>query len=582
MKIKTQIALWVGLLSFLIILLTGMGVWYVDKIKEGTDHILTSNHLSIQYSQNMLEALDQSPQDQKAIEEFRLSIRKQKNKDLGADGDRLISRIEENFEGLPQSPNKVEIQKDIRQDIVRLMQLNMEAIAVKSNLASRTAKTAIIRITMAGTACFAVAFILFLRLPRSIAEPIAKLIEGTHEIAQENYTFRIHMKKRSSEFKNLAKSFNDMAGKLDEYDDVNLSKLWIEKKRIEIIINSIYDPIIVLDENRIILFINNEALKLADLKTQEVLGKRIEDMAQTNIFIHSVVENISRSTEKKGKKDTRELKLPVDGEENYFEIKHLDLSIDPSSDKEKKIGAVILLQNITPYKKLDIAKTNFIASLSHNFRTPISSSQIGLHLLKKNQTGKLNDEQKELVDSIEEDIQRLLSITGDLLKISEVESENIQLKISPVNLQDIIGYAVRTIQKQADRKRIRLEVNVPDEVPIIQGDAEKIAWVLINLISNAIRYSKENSMVRIQLENKIEKVYLFVKDQGQGIPLEYKDKIFMRYFRAPGGHEKGTGLGLAIGKEFMEAQGGSLKVESELGKGSTFTMILRKERHRLS
>lgn len=190
----------------------------------------------------------------------------------------------------------------------------------------------------------------------------------------------------------------------------------------------------------------------------------------------------------------------------------------------------------------------------------------------------MNKEQRQLIDSIEEDIEKLLAITGDLLKISEVESENIQLTITVIDLREIINYAVRTIRRQAAQKSIHLEVQMPPRIPKIKGDAEKIAWVLINLISNAIRYSDQKATVRVRLENGERHIHLIVEDQGQGIAPEYKERIFSRYFRAPDTQEKGTGLGLAISREFMKAQGGAIAVESRLGEGSRFTVMLKKER----
>lgn len=501
-----------------------------------------------------------------------MNLEKQKSKLKEVDISVYIKQIESNFEELKNQPDNKYIEMLIRRDISNIMQINIDAIISKSNHAGQTAKKAIHRLTLFGISCFIVALILLLNLPRSIAKPITKLIEGTKEISKKNYEHRIYIRK-GQEFKNLAESFNYMTEKLQEYAHISLSKLWFEKKRIEIIINSLYDPIIILDEYNNILFINNQALNIADLKIENVLGLPIEKIVQTNIFMQSLFKDISIKDLKEGKK--QEIKLKINNEEKYFDVKYLDIMIG-SMTTEKKAGTIILLQNITSYKQQDIAKTNFIASMSHNFKTPISSSQIGIELLKKNKTGQLNEEQKKLIDSIEEDIQKILVITKNLLKISEVESGNIQLNITSIDLRGIISYAVNTIRRQADRKFINLDIDIPSEIPMIKGDAEKIAWVLINLISNAIRYSNEYSKVKVRLEDTEKHIYLFVEDQGQGIPSEYKERIFARYFRAPDTNRKGTGLGLTISKEFIEAQGGTIKVESDLGKGSKFIVILKK------
>lgn len=576
MKIRTKISLWVGLLLFLIILVTGLGIGYVHTIKKSTDNILTSNHLSIWHAQKILDAVNLNLKNEQAVIDFEENLTILKNKGKEGQLKVLVEELAQNFNELRKHPDNKEVELRVRRNIAEWVQINTDSIIMKSNLASEEAKIAIVRITIFGITCFGVALILFINLPRSIARPVAKLMEGTQEIARKNYAHRIHIKK-GKEFKNLAESFNKMSNKLEEYAGVSMSKLWIEKKRIETIIDSLSDPIIILDENDLVLFINLETLKTADLNLDEVLGRNIRDIAQFNIFIQSVIRDVFPTTNEKVK--PRELKFYYNGEEHYFETKYLDLRISAKRNQpKKKIGTIILLQNITSYKKLDIAKTNFIASMSHNFKTPISSSQIGLHLLRKDQTGQLNEEQRQLIDSIEEDIQKLLTITSNLLKITEVDSGNIQLKITSVDLQDIIRYAIQTIQRQADQKSIRLEVDIPAINPMIKGDAEKIAWVLINLISNAIRYSDENSIVRIQFEDRGSYIHLFVEDEGQGVPPEYQERIFARYFRAPDTNEKGTGLGLAISREFMEAQGGTIKLESKTGVGSRFIVILKKER----
>ncbi|MDX1903426.1 MAG: HAMP domain-containing sensor histidine kinase, partial [Thermonemataceae bacterium] len=192
------------------------------------------------------------------------------------------------------------------------------------------------------------------------------------------------------------------------------------------------------------------------------------------------------------------------------------------------------------------------------------------------QIGKLNGEQKNLVDSIKDDTNRLLKITGELLNMTQVESGNIQLSILPVDPKEILLYAINANKTQADQKQITFEIDCPDDISKIHADSEKTAWVLTNLISNAVRYSYENSMIYLTMRQKENQVQISVRDTGQGIAPQYKDKIFDRYFRVPGTKKEGTGLGLAISKEFIEAQGGRITVESEFGAGSTFTLTLNK------
>jgi len=281
-----------------------------------------------------------------------------------------------------------------------------------------------------------------------------------------------------------------------------------------------------------------------------------------------VAENLS------GNK-TKHIKIYANNKEGYFEKEIQHISITPTGEQVKQlIGHVIILRNITEHKELDFAKTNFIATVSHEFKTPISSIKMSLQLLENKQIGTLNEEQTNLLESIKEDANRLLKITGELLNMTQVESGNIQLSILPNDPKEILLYAVNATKTQAEQKHITLKITSPETTPHVLADNEKTAWVLINLLSNAIRYSYENSTIQLAISSGDDNVTISVKDTGQGIASQYKDKIFNRYFRVPGTKKEGTGLGLAISKEFIEAQGGSISVDSEFGSGSTFTIVL--------
>lgn len=267
------------------------------------------------------------------------------------------------------------------------------------------------------------------------------------------------------------------------------------------------------------------------------------------------------------------MKIYADGKESYFEKEVVDINIVPTGEEDSEfIGQAILLRNITPFKEQDLAKTNFMGTVSHEFKTPISSIQMGLQLLENQLVGNLNEDQKELVRGIKEDTVRLLKITGELLNITQVESGSIQINLQPSEVNPIIDYAVSANKSAADHKNIHIETD--NAISVIAADSEKTAWVLTNLISNAIRYSYENSTIYIKTEEENNQIKFSVTDTGQGVQPQYLTKIFERYFRIPGTKKEGTGLGLSISKEFIEAQGGKIWVGSEYGAGSTFYFTL--------
>ena len=174
-----------------------------------------------------------------------------------------------------------------------------------------------------------------------------------------------------------------------------------------------------------------------------------------------------------------------------------------------------------------------------------------------------------------ENSERLLSITGELLNMTQVESGKLQLKPKITKPIELIDYAIKANRVQAEKFGIQVEVDYPEKIGKLFVDSEKIAWVLTNLLSNAVRYSSEAGRVVIGARQQDDNhIAMFVQDFGKGIDPRYHESIFEHYFRVPGTKVQGTGLGLSISRDFVEAHGGTLTVDSELGKGSVFTMVL--------
>ncbi len=565
MKIKTKLNLGVGSLFLMIFLLTLVSGYYIFSIKNETASILTANYNTLEYSRNMLLALDENVvSDESPLIAFEKNLTSQLLNATELGEREATARLKSKFDLLKSNGNDADLKSEIRQEIFGIMQLNMLAIKKKSDSATQTAETGNLAIAVTGTLCFLLAFSLLVNLPSNIADPIKELTESIRQIANKNYSERVHFMNHN-EFGDLAKSFNTMALKLQEYHESNLFKLSFEKTRLETLINEMHDPIIGMDSEGIILFANTEAFKTIGLKSEEVIGRSGPILAQTNDLMKSLIAKPVESEK------SHPMKIFYDGKESYFEKEIVNITITPTGEeKSVHIGDVIIMRNITIFKELDFAKTNFIATVSHELKTPISSIKLSLQLLENKTTGVINADQQQLIDGIKEDSSRLLKITGELLELSQLETGNIQLNIESSNPYEIIGYATDAVKKEAADKNIKIEIQAPENLPNVKADSEKTAWVLINFLTNAIRYSPENGRIAVQLKQEFDQLIFGVADNGKGIEKRYIAKVFDKYFQVPGSHKSGTGLGLAISKEFIEAQNGSIGVHSELGLGSTF------------
>lgn len=435
---------------------------------------------------------------------------------------------------------------------------------------------ALVLLLLFGGLSVIVAIGMLIKLPGSINRPFKELSEGINEIANHNYDTELHLKGGTA-MEQLSANFNRMARRLRDYHNSSLSKLKVSKQYIETIIDSIDEPIVCLDHDLTLFFINNEALDILNLRREDAVGRSAQEISMRNDLLRRLLNGMDeRKASEAGGKKMEPLKIYADNKESYFQVKYLPVRMTGTDGKVTERGTVVMLKNITEFHKLDVAKTTFISTISHELKTPISAILMSQQLLTDNRVGALNAEQKELSDSIRENGERLLGITGELLNMTQVESGVLQLKPHITRPIELIEYAIKANRVQADKFHINIEVNYPAEkIAKLYVDSEKIAWVLTNLLSNAIRYSNENGRVVIGAQQPdTHRVVLYVQDFGRGIDPRYHESIFERYFRVPGTKIQGSGLGLSISRDFVEAHSGTLTVESEPGKGSKFIVAL--------
>ena len=566
MKIKTKLTSGIGLLFIIIVLLGALAISYIHKLSDDTQNILADNYNSLDYAKGMLHALDNLETDREALNIFMENLEKQSRNITEINEAEATGRLARHFKLLDEAPNEKNI-RQLRLDLNQIMSLNMASIQRKSLIASETAYNATLWISIIGTCCAGVALVLLVLFPSQITKPISELTQGILEIARRNYGKRLHFHS-TQEFNEVATSFNDMAERLEEYQQSSLASLLSSKKYIEAIVNSIHEPIIGLNPNREILFVNNEALAVLNLKRENMIHQSADELSLKNDLLRRLIRELVHPNEKH-----EPLKIYADNKDSFFKAIYVPIKLtETETEGEKQVGNVILLKNITEFKELDSAKTTFISTISHELKTPISAIMMSLKLLEDQRVGNLNEEQQSLADSIKENSDRLLNITGELLKLTQVETGKLILSPKITKPIELINYAISATRVLAERFKCNIEVEYPEKIHKLFVDSEKIAWVITNLLSNAIHYSKENSRIIIGAREIDNTIQIFVQDFGKGIDPRYHQSIFDRYFRVPGTKVQGSGLGLAISKDFVEAHDGKIWVESEVGKGSRFTI----------
>ncbi|HXD50825.1 MAG TPA: HAMP domain-containing sensor histidine kinase, partial [Burkholderiales bacterium] len=238
------------------------------------------------------------------------------------------------------------------------------------------------------------------------------------------------------------------------------------------------------------------------------------------------------------------------------------------------VGATVFLQDVTRLRRFEELKNDVVATIAHEFRTPLTSLRMAVHLCTEQVAGPLTEKQAELLYAAREDCDRLQAMVDDLLDLSRIESGRVELYPLPTAVGTLAESAVEQFKAEAEAKGVNLRADIAAPEVKVLADHERIGHVFSNLIGNALRHTEHNGSVILKASAGNGTVRFTVTDTGSGIAKEYQERIFEKFFQVPDSRHKGTGLGLYIAREIVRAHGGEIGVESETGKGSAFWFTL--------
>lgn len=576
MTIKNNLRAGIGFLFLLALLSSGLAAYYLYRLSKDARAILKDNYDSLVFSKNIDEALDLPNIPQRIQQQIIEKNIKNEEGNITEPGEKTFAdSLYSNFMRFRLSSDNP-LQKAIARANMKIatygiMAVNMKAIKQRNKTANDDAADAIIIVVVINIFCIAAALIFLIKFPGHIINPVKQLTDGIKEIANKNYDKRLRFTSKD-EFWDLAQSFNEMAARLYDYENSSQAKIRFEQLRIETIVKNVTDAIIGFDENSKIMFANPVAVKLLGVREEEIMGRPATEVAADNDLLNKLITD---------DEPFNDMKLYLDGSETYFSRELFEINTPDDGlfnrNRRNRIGYFILLKNITRFYQLDEAKTNFIATISHELKTPIGSLKMSLKLLDDERFGTTNEFQKELIKNIDDDSDRLLKITSELLDMGQVETGKLLLSFESTHPQNIVKYTFETIRALAEQKEIDIQISCSKRLPEVWADLDKTTWVLINFLSNAIKYSSQKSTIELSVKKHQSRMIEFsVKDYGRGIEETYLHRVFERYFKVPdpGSNISGTGLGLAIAKDFIEAQAGQIGVESKINEGSRFYFLL--------
>lgn len=458
--------------------------------------------------------------------------------------------------------------KHVRDEAVRLREINQDTMFAASQRAEGVARTAILSTAAVAAAAIGLGLAFSLLLSKRLVRPIRQMMEATESLAEGNYDVEVPAA-GSDELARLAEGFNAMAKKLGIYHRLNVEQIVAEKRKSDAVLRSIEDGVVVVDAEFRVSNMNPQAGCILGIDPEKASEKHFLEVVKNERLF-----DLMKQTAESGQPPTLEEGKNILSIGEGDPAKYYMFGITPVVSKGGgMLGVVLLLRDVTRLKELDRMKSEFVMTASHELKTPLQSLRMSIDLLKEGAADKLDDKQRQLLDAADEELARLKSLISDLLDLSKIEAGKVEMELGRIPPGVLAEKAVGLLKAQAEEKHISLVSDVPEGVPEVQADANKITWVLTNLIANALRYA--DSKITVSAQHVGQWVHLSVSDDGEGIPPEYQSRIFEKFVQVKSAKSVGgTGLGLAICKEIVRAHKGTIWVDSTPDEGSTFTFTL--------
>ena len=414
-----------------------------------------------------------------------------------------------------------------------------------------------------------------LAFSRAFAARIARLKDFSRRVADGDFRAQ-PVERPRDELSDLAEALNETARRLD----ATIRSLSGERNRSSAILSSMVEGVAVIDAKERLVFSNRAFSEILNLDSESGEGRPLIEVVRNSELL-----GLIRRALRGDKRLQSDIAIGIVQQRSFsataapvkpFDVAAGAVSVNGAEAAEKPSGAVVVLHDVTELRRLERVRQDFVANVSHEFKTPLTAIQGFAETLL---SGALDDpdNNRRFLEIIGEHAARLARLTDDLLKLARIEAGKLEIEFRPVKLAELIQGCAETALLKARRKQLALEVDVPPALPVVLGDASLLREVLQNLLDNAIQYTPSGGEVHVSASATFREASVTVSDTGIGIPLADQERIFERFYRvdaARSREEGGTGLGLSIAKHIVETHGGRLQVESEVGRGSSFSFSI--------
>jgi PAS domain S-box-containing protein len=456
----------------------------------------------------------------------------------------------------------------IRGECDRLLQINQRAMAAKSVSAAGVARREVLLTLLLATTLVVAGLALAFLLANGIVRPLRELTATAAKIAGGDLGAKAQITSRD-EIGILAAEFNRMAERIQQLRRSDLGRIVVAQQTTEAAIDSLFEPLLVTDGQGKVTRLNHAAEALFGPKG-EAVGKPVAEIAHDQRIEMAVSEALRAQRSVTSESAAAAIPISINGSEQSFRMRTTPMR----NDEGHLLGSVVLLEDITHLRQVDRLKSEFVNTAANYLQSPLLRLQMGLHCLISDAAGELTDKQKDILYACRENSERLERLMRDLTDLSRLESGEFAPQLAPVKVEEVIRNAADSYRLTAEAKDQSLVIDIPPGIPALSVDAVQIKRVLDNLLSNAVRNTPRGGELRINAARREDYIAISVADTGHGIPPEFLPRLFNRFLSVPDTTSGSTGLGLAITKRMIEAHGGQISAQSEVGRGTTITFTL--------
>ncbi|MFI5316647.1 MAG: ATP-binding protein [Myxococcota bacterium] len=459
----------------------------------------------------------------------------------------------------------------VKQSAETVLALNQDAMVRKSDAAERTAQRLDTLLIVAAVFGCLVGVASSGLLTARFLRPLGVLSQAARRLGEGDVAARARVA-GSDEIAQVASEFNTMADRLQAYRESTLGQLLAAHRSSQAVIDSLSDPVVVLGVAGEILHLNAAAESLLELRPEVGLGganpglravlERVRDhvLGGNGSYLPKGLEEAVRIASLQGDRRLLPRGTPV------------------YSEQGDVIGTTIVLQDVTRLLSFDQLRNDLVATVAHEFRTPLTSLRMAVHLLTEQVAGPVSEKQADLLLAARQDCERLQATVDELLDLSRIQEGKLELHLEDVDVESLVRTAIEAQRAGADLAGVELHCEVLPGQGTVRVDPDRIALVFANLLANAIRHSPRGTAVRVCAAADPARVRFEIADRGPGVPREYAQAIFEKYFQVPNAPPPGgAGLGLFIAREVVRAHGGEIGVDDEPGGGACFWFTVARE-----